>query len=143
MEKVFTTLGFVKEGFQIYDRNNMNIFLNAHKGKKVQMELKVFNEVSGNVMAYFYAVVIPRAREGFNMLGNRFTNRDTEEELKMQSPETLIENFNTEKCKWEFETKGISKLSSLEMSRFIEDIFRFCATELDVVLPNPNDFSEK
>ena len=141
MEKVFNTLGFVKDGgFQIYDKQNMNTFIKAHTGKKIFLELKVFNDVSGCVTAYFYGVLIPRAKEGFNALGNRYDNLTTEHELKLQSPITRISDFNPEKQRWEVSTKRISELSSSEMSQFIEDVFRFCAVELGVVLPNPSQF---
>lgn len=139
MEKKFNTLGHVNSDgtFSIFDKRNMNIFLNAYKGKKVMLELKVFNKPSSGIYGYFHGIVIPRAQSAWEQLGERYSREETEYALKLQSPVTLIEEYNKDSESWDRSTRSLGEVSSVEMNQFIEDIYRFCAEHLDLVLPDP------
>ncbi len=114
--------------------------LEQFKGKRVQIELKQAKKGrSASQNSYLWGVVYPHAMEGMKQLGN--------EGLSIE----LIHAFFKEKFleRWRdivipttgevFKVKTTTDLTTTEMIGYIEEIARWCAEYLNVIIPEPND----
>lgn len=114
--------------------------LTGFKDKRIQIEIKEAKKNRSNDQnAYLWGVVYPAAMQGLKDLGNEGLSVD------------LVHRFFKDKFleRWRdivipatgevYRVKTTTDLTTSEMSEYIENIARWCAEFLNVIIPSPND----
>lgn len=134
-------LGTVDSGrLKISNRKQFDEDLKQFEGKRVELVLSKANKRRSNPQnAYYHAVVLPCMLQGFIDAGHTGLTVDDMHEYAKERWLTKGKDLVNPKT-GEIRTVGKTTtiLSTTEMMTYIEEIARFCAEILNVVIPEPS-----
>jgi RNA-binding protein YhbY len=106
---------------------------------KYLVSIKSIKKRSLQQNAYYHGVVVPMVKEGLREAGYNEvrTNEDAHEILKHLF---LKKKITSEKSGEEITIAGsTAKLKTVEFNQFLEDIWQWAATYLNISIPQPNE----
>jgi RNA-binding protein YhbY len=109
------------------------------KDGKYLVSIKSIKKRSLQQNAYYHGVVVPMVKEGLREAGYNEvrTNEDAHEILKHLF---LKKKITSEKSGEEITIAGsTAKLKTVEFNQFLEDIWQWAATYLNISIPEPNE----
>jgi hypothetical protein len=126
MNPVFS--GKIEKGKVLLDNpNRYLVHLSRLEGKRIELVLRKERETrSNNQNSYMWGVVYEILSQHLG-----YTPEEIHEVMKFK----FLRSFKNE---LEY-VKSTTKLNTTEMETYLENIRRFAATELNCIIPNPNE----
>ena len=134
-----TYFGQVESGqLKLSNRKQFDKDLTQYEGKRVQIELsRAVKKRSTSQNAYYWAVVIPIAKQGLEDAGNQGLTDDLVHDFFKAKYLERIRDIVIPKTGEVFQAKTTTDLTTTEMMTYIESIAQFCAEFLNVIIPEP------
>lgn len=122
---------------KIYRRAELTEWAKKHWGKDFVISIKLKGKKRSDPQnRYYWGVVVPMVRDGINSLGHELTCDDTHEFLKQRFNSTHLVSKEGEVIDIADST---TKLDTAGFMIYLEQIQRFSADFLGVVIPDPNE----
>lgn len=110
----------------------------AHKNHRVIATFELIPRGTSDALrGYYFGYVVPSVRKGLWALGERKTQKNTEQYLRLLSPITNKESFDPTTGEYTNTIIGISDLDNAGLIEHIEFIKQFAAEELQVYIEDP------
>lgn len=137
MSKQFTIL-HMKEGKILNLKSFANFLLTLKDGKHL-IEASGADKRSNPQNRYYFGLVVPLIQKGIKDLGTELTNEETHEFLKAKfnADEIHVVDKNTGELLYESIPKSTTRLNKEDFSAYIEQIQRWAAEFLSIVIPDP------
>ena len=132
--------GKVKESgaLHIFNRKKFDESILYFLGKDVIITIeKKTRKRSLSQNAYLHGVVIPMVQEGFLGVGYKYSLSETKTDLKRMF--AIHEKINKETGEIREYIKETSTMTTVELMDFIEQIQRWAAEYLNIIIPDPNE----
>ena len=111
-------------------------FLRRHPNHTFRGRITVYTEPPSNALiGYFWAEVITRMQTALRSQGTNLTKREVADLVKNYSPIAIDEQWNGEKLITTH--RSITELGDQEKRFYIEDLIRFAAEELNLIIKEP------
>lgn len=120
----------MQQHFKNWKSTYFTIEINIHKTKPLSVPLLVY---------YKKKVVPDFCRAYFDVMGERFTLKQTDEKLRQLSPVCRKENYDFESGKWQQEILEIEQLDNQQLVFFIEHLKDLGAQEFGVYIDEPSN----
>lgn len=135
--KTISTTGKVNEkGLVSLHMDEVNKFMQEHKGKRVIATFRVVGEKTSQAMrGYYFIVVVPAFRKALWNLGNRMTLEETENFLRTLSP--IVREEWEEDGEYKVKIKRVSELSNDELAEHIETLKQIASEEFGLYIDDP------
>lgn len=116
----------------------LNAFFAEHKGERIIARFMVAPVGSSEALkGYYFNYVVSMVREGLKKIGDRKTERQTEQFLREMSPVCWEETVNTETGEYNQRLREVAEMSNAELVEYIEHVRQFAAEELSIFIDDP------
>ena len=128
---------------KLLERKFFDAWCAENKGKRCSFVVKPLSRKSDPLRRYYFGVVVELYRQSFRSLGHQLTKDDTHEFIKTLCPSMrreVVLPTGEVLTRWQ----GISDkaFSNTDFLVYIEELKQWAAQELDLIIPDPNDFGE-
>lgn len=121
----------------MYGVQDMNEFLKQNLNARLLITIQVFEKKSSEALVgFYYGKILPDAQAGFYMAGERLSEKDVDEKLRLLYP------FHDDVARGvvdgtEFTTWSVADMTTTELIDYIEFIRQYMAENLQVFVYDP------
>lgn len=118
----------------------INSFFQDNKGQRVIATFHVVPTATSEAMiAYYYKYIVPTVTRAAYEQGDRRTQQDTDEWLRMMSPVCCEETVNVETGEYNERLRTVAELSNSELIEHIDFLKQFAAEEYHIYIQDPQN----
>lgn len=118
----------------------INAFFRDNKGQRVIATFHVVPTATSEAMiAYYYKYIVPTITRAAYEQGDRRTQQDTDEWLRMMSPVCWEEKANTDTGEYSERLRDVVELSNSELIEYIDFLKQMAAEEYHIFVEEPRN----
>jgi hypothetical protein len=126
---------------QIVERKYYEGWCIDQSGKTCEVKIKPISRKSDPLRRYYFGVVVELYRQAFRNIGHNLTKDDTHEFIKTLCPSMTSEIvLPTGEVKTRYLSIADKSFTNTAFLTYIEELKQWAAEELDLIIPDPNDF---
>ena len=135
------TLQIGEGDYKILERAMWQQFCADNPNTRCDITVKPIKRKSDPLRRYYFGVVVEMYRTEFRSLGHQLTKDDTHQFIKTLAPSMkreVILRTGEVVARWQ----GISdrSFSNTDFLTYIEELKQWAAENIDLIIPDPNDF---
>jgi len=126
--------------FRIYEKNEWRDFLRQNANHRITLHATASPmQKKAAYLAYYWAVLIPRVRQGFNRVGQKKTLTETEETMRKrcflyeETPNAAGTGYNRR-------LKSVRELNDYELFDYIDTVKMIVAEYLNIYIDDPINY---
>lgn len=118
----------------------INAFFSDNKGQRIIATFHVVPTATSEAMkAYYYKYIVPTISCAAYKEGERRTQKETDEWLRMMSPICWEESVNVETGEYNERLRNVAELSNSELIEHIDFLKQFAAEEYHIYIEEPRN----
>ena len=126
---------------QIVERKYFDLWCKEQAGKTCEVKIKPIGRKSDPLRRYYFGVVVELYRQAFRNIGHNLTKDDTHDFIKTLCPSMTSEIvLPTGEVKTRYLSIADKSFTNTAFLTYIEELKQWAAEELDLIIPDPNDF---
>lgn len=127
------------KGGIVQNRKPVAVLFQSLKDGKYLLEISGADKRSNPQNRYYWGLVVPLIQKGIKDLGTELTKEETHEFLKARfnTEEIHVVDKKTGELLYESIPKSTTRLNKEDFSKYIEQIQRWAAEFLSIVIPDP------